>query len=624
MQRSRTPWLIGVACALLGAMALVVWWNVRPRPGSDVAGEDGRTAVAPPKPPHPSDSDQFVGSAACTVCHAEIARRYEGHPMSQAAAVNRPDDTPQVSSQSPVHFQTGPFEYAVERADDTVVHREILRDGRHRVVVEQSVEVPYTLGSGVRGKSFLIDRGGRFYQSPISWYSQEGKWDLSPGYSLEISATRFERRVTDDCLSCHAGRMQVADADTPDVYRAPHFLEFGIGCERCHGPGRGHVELFEGGAVRPPGADLKIVNPGKLDAWQRDSVCFQCHLLARRVPRYGRRVFDFRPGQGLEEVLTVLVHPDDTSEGTPDKAVSHVQEMYASRCFQRSDGKFSCTSCHDPHGVPPADQGEKEAFFNRRCGECHGREGCAAPQPEQAAEPFQGSCVQCHMPRRTAGDIAHTSQTDHRVRRRPGPPPSDRPDESPLVFFAHMGEGLEPWEALRAQGLAAAEEAYTFIAQDPRKLLGTVDVLKQAHAAQPADHRVLQALGAVHYLAGRDAESRQWFERALPHAPRDEETLKMLGIACYRTGDFASGLKYLEQAIEVNPWNAEVYARYAVMAAVFEDLPTAIAAARKGLELAPALVPLRRDLVKFLEESGQTREATQERQRLIQIEAAAP
>jgi len=128
----------------------------------------------------------------------------------------------------------------------------------------------------------------------------------------------------------------------------------------------------------------------------------------------------------------------------------------------------------------------------------------------------------------------------------------------------------------------------------------------------------------VHYLAGRDAESREWFEKALPHAPRDEETLKMLGIACYRTGDFASGLKYLERAIEANPWNAEVYARYAVMAAVFEDFPTAVAAARKGLELAPALVPLRRDLVKFLEESGQTREAARERQKLILIEAASP
>ena len=622
MQLSCSPRLIGFAFAVLGAMSVIIWWSLgTPRGRSeDIQGE--RIAAAPSKPPRPSDADQFVGSAACTACHAEIAGRYERHPMSQAAAFNRPGEFASVTPDRPVRFQTGPFEYAVDSANETVVHREILRDARHKVVVEQAVEVPYTLGSGVRGKSFLIDRGGRFYQSPISWYRQGEKWDLSPGYSLDISATRFERRVTDDCLSCHAGRMQVADADTPDVYTAPHFLEFGIGCERCHGPGRSHVEWFEGEGSKSTGSDLKIVNPAKLDAWKRDSVCFQCHLLARRVPRYGRSVFDFRPGQGLEEILSVLVHSDDTSEGTPDKAVSHVQEMYSSRCFQESGGKFSCISCHDPHGVPSAK--EKEGFFNRRCVECHGPEGCAAPQAEQAAEPFRGSCVQCHMPRRNAGDIAHTSQTDHRVRRRPGPPASEGPDESPLVFFAGMDQGLEPWESLRAQGLAAAEEAYTFIAQDPRKLLGTVDLLKRAQTAQPTDHRVLQALGAVHYLAGRDAESREWFEKALPHAPRDEETLKMLGIACYRTGDFASGLKYLERAIEANPWNAEVYARYAVMAAVFEDFPTAVAAARKGLELAPALVPLRRDLVKFLEESGQTREAARERQKLILIEAASP
>ena len=620
LQPSRTRWTVGLALAVLAALSVGFWWKLGRRGETPVA--EVALLPAPPKPAPRADGDQFVGSAACTVCHAEIAKRYTGHPMSQAASVNRPQDAPRLSPDSPVHFQTGPFEYAVDCAADTVVHREILRDERRRVVVEQTVEVPYTLGSGIRGKSFLIDRGGRFYQSPISWYHQGEKWDLSPGYSLDISATRFERRVTDDCLSCHAGRMQVADPDTPDVYRAPHFLEFGIGCERCHGPGRAHIEMFEGGIKPAPGTDLKIVNPVKLEPWKRDSVCFQCHLLARRVPRYGRSVFDFRPGQGLDEVLTALVHPDDTQDGTPDKAVSHVQEMYSSRCFQASEGKFSCISCHDPHGLPEA--GEREAFFNRRCAECHGSEGCTAPRSEQLAEPFGGSCVQCHMPRRAAGDIAHTSQTDHRIRRRPGPPPSDRPDESPLVFFARMGEGLETWESLRAQGLAAAEEAYTFIAQDPRKLLGTVELLKRAHAAQPADHRVLQALGAVHYLAGRDAESREWFEKALPYAPRDEETMKMLGIACYRTGDFANGLKYLQRAIEVNPWNAEVYARYALMAAVFQDLPTAIEAARQGLELAPALVPLRRDLVKFLEEAGQMKEAARERQKLIQIEAAAP
>lgn len=604
---------------VLLAVLTGLWWagGRFPRSQPPAPPPSPPLAPSPPAPQPPADQARFVGSAACARCHSEIVQKYQGHPMAQAAAVNDEVASPLVHADAPVTFEMGPYRYRVDLEDGRVVHHEELLDPRGRVVTSQSVHAAYALGSGVRGRSYLIDRGGLLYQSPVSWYSQEGKWDLSPGYTLDVSETRFERRVTDDCLACHVGQVAVADRETPDRLASPPFLELGISCERCHGPGRGHVDHHEGRPLAA-GSEDPIVNPHKLDPWRRDSVCFQCHLSARRVLRHGRRHYDFRPGMGLEEIWSVLVHGDDTGEGTPDKAVSHVQEMYSSRCHLQSEGRLACTSCHDPHGVPaPA---EREAWYQGRCLQCHQEQGCRLPEPERLSAPQAGSCIGCHMPRRAAGDIAHTSQTDHRIQRRPTDLVVGH-DETPLVFFAHTDRPLENWERVRAHALATVEEAYAYRRQDPQALRRSVELLQQALELQPGDPRLIQALGAAHHLSENDAEARRWFELSLRYRPRDEESLKMLGISCFREGDFTRGISALGLAREVNPWNAEIHARQSLMLAVFGRLPEAINTARQGLEIAPTLVPLREDLVKFLEQAGRTREATLERQKLLQIRA---
>ncbi len=614
MPASRPPLIVSALVLLLVGGVAWLWLG-------EPVSEDPPTlptVARPAVPAAPNDDDDFVGSAVCSNCHAEIARRYEANPMFHAAAVNSAATTTFSTPGEPNRFQIESYRYNVDVDGDQVVHREELLDAKGKVICQQSAVAGYSMGSGIRGKSYLIDRGGLIYQSPISWYTQDKVWDLSPGYSVHIPVTRFYRRVTDECLSCHLGRVAMADRNAPDRLKTPPFLELGVGCERCHGPGRKHVELFETGNVSPE-TDRQIVNPDKLDPWRRDSICFQCHLTAKRILRYGRRHFDFRPGQGLEEIWTMLIHPDDTVEGRPEKAVSHVQEMYSSKCFRESAGKFTCTSCHDSHGVPTA--AERVDFYQKRCLECHTDRGCTVAEAERLAPPASGSCLHCHMPRRRTGDIPHLSQTDHRVRKRPTAPPEIHKDTSPMVFFPFMEAPLEPWENLRAKGLAAVEEADPTTSEGATQLREATETLKRVHEMQPGDVKTVQALGAIHFLAGQDAEARRWLEKGLPYEPNDEETLRMLGIACYRTGDFKAGMDYLKKSIDLNPWDPEVYARYAVMAAVFNDFPTAISAARQGLEIAPTLVPLRTDLVKFLEEAGRAREAAAERQKLLQIES---
>ena len=137
----------------------------------------------------------------------------------------------------------------------------------------------YALGSGTRGIAYLVDNDGRLFQSPISWYSQKRRWDLSPGYR-EANA-HFNRPIEPVCLFCHANRVQPV-ALTVNRYEEPLFRGNAIGCERCHGPGELHVH----GQKVVDGRDLTIVNPRHLEPALRANVCEQCHLLGhQRVDR---------------------------------------------------------------------------------------------------------------------------------------------------------------------------------------------------------------------------------------------------------------------------------------------------------------------------------------------------
>ena len=96
------------------------------------------------------------------------------------------------------------------------------------------------------------------------------------------------------------------------------------------------------------------VNPSRLEPALRAAVCEQCHLQGQvRVLRRGRGVFDFRPGLPLEQFWAVFEFAQD--ESAAPKAVGQVEQMQQSRCFQASDGALGCSSCHDPHRLPAAE-----------------------------------------------------------------------------------------------------------------------------------------------------------------------------------------------------------------------------------------------------------------------------
>jgi hypothetical protein len=583
--------------------------------GSPRAGNpsEDRPIVFEKPPPRPGD---FVGSAACSECHGAIAERYAGHPMARpVGAVGCGIDAGEAAP-SPTGFSVGPRSYEVACRAGGMVHVERVRDDRG-LIVEREVPIRFALGSGSRGKTYLVDRGGKLFQSPIGWYTGRGGYDLSPGYR-EDPGLGFERAIGDGCLFCHAGRVE-HDQARPDRFTPRVFAEEAIGCERCHGPGGPHVAAMRSAAEQGRaaiGEGLAIVNPARLDPERREAVCNQCHLIGEAViPRYGRGFFDFRPGDRLDDVFVVLVnaadHPDRVDAPAP--AVSHVEQMHRSRCFIGSDGRLGCTSCHDPHGVP--ETASREAFYRSRCNACHGDEACTLAADERESAPASGSCIACHMPRAASLDVPHTAVTDHRVRRRPasevahrvqtGRMPSPPDARSPAVF-GDAAARLPEREVDRAIGLHRAGQAA--VRRDPkpaREALGRL--VPDGQDPIPLLGDDLESLLSVADLldtlgeAGAAAACRG---RVLELDPSDESALEGLSIHRQRQGNLAEALRLVDRLLVVNPWIAGVHARRAVLLGGLGRWKEGIAAAEAALGLDPTLVPMRRWLVTACRRAG--------------------
>jgi len=341
----------------------------------------------------------YVGDEVCARCHAEIARTYRGHPMGRSMT-RSPGSEPAGDG---VVFTAGDLVYSVIHRDGRVVHREARRDAQGRLVASTEADVRYLLGSGRRGIAFLVERRDGLYQSPIGWYAEGRRWDLSPLY--EMRNLHFDRPITPGCLFCHTNRFEVSAG------RPPLFHGLAIGCERCHGPGALHAERPE----KVNGRDDTIVNPADLEPRSlRESVCEQCHLQgSSRRNQPGRSVFDFRPGLPLDTFVVVSYAPGDPISSR--RAVGHVEQMRQSRCYQESGEELGCISCHDPHRLPTPE--ERVGYYRSRCQECHARQGCSLPRDRRLAQRPDDDCTACHMPRSRAGDIAHTAITVHSIPR---------------------------------------------------------------------------------------------------------------------------------------------------------------------------------------------------------------
>ena len=274
-----------------------------------------------------------------------------------------------------------------------------------RLVVErtagdrtETLALDYGLGSGRHGVTFVAIQGEKTKVDPsgiehrLSYLADSPRLAITPGQEATrqdqpsgkaAGATVFGRPLGPDnlkaCLRCHATVTSTAFPNRLDAAT----LVPNVSCERCHGPGREHVD-----AARRGETELNMpMGHEPAQPWMEVNRCGECHRLPRLV--------------------------SDSSIRPENPGIVRFQGVgiSMSACYAKGEGRLRCTTCHDPHDRPSRDQVHYEAA----CLSCH------RSAPAQKACPVSptANCVGCHMPRREVP--GNGTFTDHWIRK---PPPA--------------------------------------------------------------------------------------------------------------------------------------------------------------------------------------------------------
>jgi hypothetical protein len=327
-------------------------------------------------------TDAYVGSQKCSVCHpgeaASHSRSGHARTLRRVAQVPLAKRLDGVTFADPEYrgvtwsyaFRAGKF--STERRDAGQVERFV---------------IDYAFGSGHHATTFatLTDHAPdhpKMIEHRMTVFAHKVLPDVTPGQGLGgnpegqgPSGRRYSTANTLKCFECHT---------TTTSNRGPLVLDEAtmfpnVGCERCHGPGRSHVEAARGGAAD---AALSMpFGPGRSTAAEQLRMCGACH----RLPEMGD---------------PALVRTDN-----PVLARFQPVGLMQSACYQKSQGAMSCTTCHDAHARTSTDRAAYEAV----CLSCHQ----GPSQTPCKVSPATG-CVGCHMPRR---DVSRgMMMTDHWIR----------------------------------------------------------------------------------------------------------------------------------------------------------------------------------------------------------------
>ncbi|NNC95947.1 MAG: pilus assembly protein TadD, partial [Chitinophagales bacterium] len=337
-----------------------------------------------------ADSVGFVGMQQCRSCHEDIYQSYMKTGMGQSFDfASRTRSAASFGQNNSVYDSTLDLHYKPFLKGDSIFIKEYRLLGGD-TVHKRIEKVDYIIGSGHHTNSHMCSFNGYLYQAPITFYTQDGRWDLAPGFDNDNNS-RFSRTIELECMSCHNGYPEINE----EAFNNYETIARGIDCERCHGAGELHVKEKLAGKFIDTAKfiDYSIVNPAKLDKQAQMSLCQRCHLQGVSVLKEGKTFFDFKPSMNLSDIMEVFI-PRYEGERENFIMASHADRLKQSNCYKSSE--MTCISCHNPHKSVRL---TGTNVFNAKCGKCHnsGNETCSL-EINVRITTNDNNCVDCHMP----------------------------------------------------------------------------------------------------------------------------------------------------------------------------------------------------------------------------------
>ncbi len=487
-----------------------------------------------------NDSAKYVGINTCKTCHANVYETFKKTGMGQSFHyATKEKSAATFTSEDIVYDSLLNYYYKPYWQNDSFFIEEY-RLQNNDTIHSRVEHVKYIIGSGQHTNSHIIDINGYLYQAPITYYTQDGKWDLAPGFENGQN-TRFTRLIGNECITCHNG--------LPDFEKGSenkfHKVLTGIDCERCHGPGSLHVaEKLKGNIIDTSKyIDPTIVNPADLSLDLQMSLCQRCHLQGIAVLQDNKSYEDFQPGMQLSSIMEIFL-PKYKNDNQFIMA-SQADRLRQSQCFKQSK-TISCITCHNPH------HSVKEAskdFFNNTCKGCHSSNNVVCAEDLSTRNTSNNdNCFGCHMPKSGSIDIPHVAITDHNIKI-----PKAENNTKKLKEFVRLAcmTNNNPSNLMRAKGYIAFYEKFS----SNEAFLDSAEKFLQL--ANPKE--ISFPLTKIHlfFLQNKYQKLIQYIANINPKATFDGWTNYRIGEAFYKSGKFPEALVYYQKAVQQKPYNLE-------------------------------------------------------------------